>query len=120
MVNGNQYVGAIAGQNDSPRDFDHCYYSNQSTIKAFGTSSGSNNYTGYGEVAYVVTLGENISKIEFAEQTVITSALSGKKYYAKGDWTLTLTPNQTDVTFVSYACEGGTLSDLTTADGTGR
>lgn len=118
MVNGNQYVGAIAGQNDSPRDFDHCYYSNQSTIKAFGTSSGSNNYTGYGEVAYVVTLGENISKIEFAEQTVITSALSGKKYYAKGDWTLTLTPNQTDVTFVSYACEGGTLSDLTTADGT--
>lgn len=118
VVNGNQYVGAIAGQNDSPRDFDHCYYSNQSTIKAFGTSSGSNNYTGYGEVAYVVTLGENISKIEFAEQTVITSTLSGKKYYAKGDWTLTLTPNQTDVTFVSYACEGGTLSDLTTADGT--
>lgn len=118
VVNGNQYVGAIAGQNDSPRDFDHCYYSNQSTIKAFGTSSGSNNYTGYGEVAYVVTLGENISKTEFAEQTVITSALSGKKYYAKGDWTLTLTPNQTDVTFVSYACEGGTLSDLTTADGT--
>lgn len=118
VVNGNQYVGAIAGQNDSPRDFDHCYYSNKSTIKAFGTSSGSNNYTGYGEVAYVVTLGENISKIEFAEQTVITSALSGKKYYAKGDWTLTLTPNQTDVTFVSYACEGGTLSDLTTADGT--
>ena len=118
VVNGNQYVGAIAGQNDSPRDFDHCYYSNQSTIKAFGTSSGSNNYTGHGEVAYVVTLGENISKIEFAEQTVITSVLSGKKYYAKGDWTLTLTPNQTDVTFVSYACEGGTLSDLTTADGT--
>lgn len=118
VVNGNQYVGAIAGQNSSPRDFDHCYYSNQSTIKAFGTSSGSNNYTGHGEVAYVVTLGEHISKIEFAEQTVITSALSGKKYYAKGDWTLTLTPNQTDVTFVSYACEGGTLSDLTTADGT--
>lgn len=118
VVNGNQYVGAIAGQNSSPRDFDHCYYSNQSTIKAFGTSSGSNNYTGYGEVAYVVTLGEHISKIEFAEQTVITSALSGKKYCAKGDWTLTLTPDQTDVTFVSYACEGGTLSDLTTADGT--
>ena len=118
VVNGNQYVGAIAGQNDSPRDFDHCYYSNQSTIKAFGTSSGSNNYTGYGEVAYVVTLGKNISNIEFAEQTVITSALTGKKYCAKGDWTLTLTPDQTDVTFVSYACEGGTLSDLTTADGT--
>lgn len=118
VVNGNQYVGAIAGQNSSPRDFDHCYYSNQSTIKAFGTSSGSNNYTGYGEVAYVVTTGEHISKIDIAEGTVITSALSGKKYYAKGDWTLTLTPNQTDVTFVSYACEGGTLSDLTTADGT--
>lgn len=118
VVNGNQYVGAIAGQNDSPRDFDHCYYSNQSTIKAFGTSSGSNNYTGYGEVAYVVTTGEHISKIDIAEGTVVTSAISGKKYCTKGDWTLTLTPDQTDVTFVSYACEGGTLSDLTTADGT--
>lgn len=118
VVNGNQYVGAIAGQNSSPRDFDHCYYSNQSTIKAFGTSSGSNNYTGYGEVAYVVTLGEHISKIDIAEGTVVTSAISGKKYCTKGDWTLTLTPDQTDVTFVSYACEGGTLSDLTTADGT--
>lgn len=117
-VNGNQYVGAIAGERYSVSNFDHCYYPNQSTIKAFGYSSGSNNYTGHGEVAYVVTLGKNISNIEFAEQTVVTSALSGKKYCAKGDWTLTLTPDQTDVTFVSYACEGGTLSDLTTADGT--
>ena len=118
VVNGNQYVGAIAGERYSPRDFDHCYYSNQSTIKAFGTSSGSNNYTGYGEVAYAVTTGEHINKIDIAEGTVVTSAISGKKYCTKGDWTLTLTPDKTDVTFVSYACEGGTLSDLTTADGT--
>lgn len=118
VVNGNQFVGAIAGEEYSVRNYDHCYYPNGSTIKALGTSSSSNDYRGYGEVAYVVTTGENISKIEIAEQTVITSALSGKKYCAKGDWTLTLTPNQTDVTFVSYACEGGTLSDLTTADGT--
>ena len=118
VVNGNQFVGAIAGERYSPSNFDHCYYSNQSTIKAFGTSSGSNDYRGSGEVAYAVTTGEHISKIEIAEQTVVTSAISGKKYCTKGDWTLTLTPDQTDVTFVSYACEGGTLSDLTTADGT--
>lgn len=117
-VNGNEYVGAIAGEKYLFRNFDHCYYSNQSTIKAFGKDSSSEDYSGCGEVAYVVTTGENISKIEIAEQTVVTSAISGKKYCAKGDWTLTLTPNQTDVTFVSYACEGGTLSDLTTADGT--
>ena len=117
-VNGNEYVGAIAGEKYLFRNFDHCYYSNQSTIKAFGKDSSSEDYSGRGEVAYVVTTGENISKIEIAEQTVVTSAISGKKYCAKGDWTLTLTPNQTDVTFVSYACEGGTLSDLTTADGT--
>lgn len=118
VVNGNQFVGAIAGERYSPSNFDHCYYSNQSTIKAFGTSSGSNDYRGSGEVAYAVTTGEHISKIEIAEQTVVTSAISGKKYCTKGDWTLTLKPDQTDVTFVSYACEGGTLSDLTTADGT--
>ena len=118
VVNGNQFVGAIAGKVYSVRNYDHCYYPNGSTIKAFGISSSSNDYRGNGEVAYVVTTGEHISKIEIAEQTVVTSAISGKKYCAKGDWTLTLTPNQTDVTFVSYACEGGTLSDLTTADGT--
>lgn len=117
-VNGNEYVGAIAGEKYYSRNFDHCYYSNQSTIKAFGKDSSSEDYSGRGEVAYVVTTGEHINKIEIAEQTVVTSAISGKKYCAKGDWTLTLTPNQTDVTFVSYACEGGTLSDLTTADGT--
>ena len=118
VVNGNQFVGAIAGEEYSVRNYDHCYYPNGSTIKAFGTSSSSNDYRGYGEVAYAVTTGEHISKIDIAEGTVVTSAISGKKYCTKGDWTLTLTPDQTDVTFVSYACEGGTLSDLTTADGT--
>lgn len=118
VVNGNQFVGAIAGKVYSVRNYDHCYYPNGSTIKAFGISSSSNDYRGYGEVAYAVTTGEHISKIDIAEGTVVTSAISGKKYCTKGDWTLTLTPDQTDVTFVSYACEGGTLSDLTTADGT--
>lgn len=118
VVNGNQFVGAIAGKEYSVRNYDHCYYPNGSTIKAFGISSSSNDYRGYGEVAYAVTTGEHISKIDIAEGTVVTSAISGKKYCTKGDWTLTLTPDQTDVTFVSYACEGGTLSDLTTADGT--
>lgn len=118
VVNGNQFVGAIAGEVYSVRNYDHCYYPNGSTIKALGTSSSSNDYRGYGEVAYAVTTGEHISKIDIAEGTVVTSAISGKKYCTKGDWTLTLTPDQTDVTFVSYACEGGTLSDLTTADGT--
>lgn len=118
VVNGNQFVGAIAGKVYSVRNYDHCYYPNGSTIKAFGTSSSSNDYRGYGEVAYAVTTGEHISKIDIAEGTVVTSAISGKKYCTKGDWTLTLTPDQTNVTFVSYACEGGTLSDLTTADGT--
>lgn len=118
VVNGNQFVGAIAGKVYSVRNYDHCYYPNGSTIKALGTSSSSNDYRGYGEVAYAVTTGEHISKIDIAEGTVVTSAISGKKYCTKGDWTLTLKPDQTDVTFVSYACEGGTLSDLTTADGT--
>ena len=118
VVNGNQFVGAIAGEVYSVRNYDHCYYPNGSTIKALGTSSSSNDYRGSGEVAYAVTTGEHINKIDIAEGTVVTSAISGKKYCTKGDWTLTLTPDQTDVTFVSYACEGGTLSDLTTADGT--
>lgn len=116
-VKGSEYVGAIAGRGSSSR-FSQCYYSAQSTVKAFSEGSKSNDYRGRGEVAYTITSGEHISNVEIAEQTGVTSAISGKKYYTKGEWTLTLTPNQTDVTFVSYACEGGTLSDLTTAEGT--
>ena len=117
-VKGNENVGAIAGRKNSISNFSQCYYSAQSTVKAFGEMSSSKDYSGRGEVAYTITSGEHISNVEIAEQAVVTSVISGKKYYAKGDWTLTLTPDQTDVTFVSYACEGGTLSDLTTAEGT--
>lgn len=117
-VEGNEYVGAIAGKKYAAGCFSQCYYSTQSIVKAFGEASDSKDYSKYGEVAYTVAPGDHISKIEIAEQTGITSALSGKKYYAKGDYTLTLTPDQTDVTFVSYTCEGGTLSDLTAAEGT--
>ena len=116
-VKGSEYLGAIAGRGSSSR-FSQCYYPAQSTVKAFGEGSKSNDYRGRGEVAYTITSGEHISNVEIAEQTGVTSAISGKKYYTKGEWTLTLTPNQTDVTFVTYTCEGGTLSDLTTAEGT--
>lgn len=117
-VKGNTNVGAIAGKYYYVSHFSQCYYSSKSTVKAFGTSSSSEDYSGRGVVVYNVIPGEHISNVEIAEQTAITSAISGKKYCAKGDWTLTLTPYQLDVTFVSYACEGGTLSDLTTAEGT--
>lgn len=117
-VNGSECVGAITGKYYDIDNYSQCYYhSTQSMVKAFGSNTGSSDSDKRGEIAFNVILGKHISKINFGEQEVITSALSGKKYCAKGEWTLTITPNQTDVTFVSYACEGGTLSDLTTADG---
>ena len=118
-IKGNKYVGAITGNYNYTSDFSQCYYSSsQSMVKAFGNATGSFDSKKHGEFAYTVTPSEHIRKIEIAEQTVVTSAISGKMYCAAGDWTLTLTPEQTDVTFVTYACEGGTLSDLTTAEGT--
>ena len=116
-VEGTNYVGGIAGDYSGSNHYTNCYYASPCTVKALGSGSSNWDNNGYAERGYLVTAGANINNIVAAETGVVTSVLSGKKYYKKGNWTLTLTPDLTDATFISYACEGGTLTNLETVDG---
>lgn len=116
-VAGTKYVGAIAGEYSWTSNYTNCYYASPCTANALGYSSGASDYSDRAERGYIVAAGDHINNIVAAETGVVTSVLSGKKYYKKGNWTLTLTPDLTDVTFVTYACEGGTLTNLETVDG---
>ena len=113
IVEGDNYKGGIAGEYYYTSNYTNCYYASPCTVKAI------NNYDngGHAERGYIVAAGDHIASIIAAETGVVESVLTGKKYYKKGDWTLTLTPDLTDVSFVSYTCEGGTLTNLTTVDG---
>ena len=116
-VAGTNYVGGIAGDYSGATHYTNCYYASPCTVKALGSGSSNWDSNGYAERGYLVTAGDHINNIVAAETGVVTSALSGKKYYKKGDWTLTLTPDLTDATFITYVCEGGTLTNLETVDG---
>jgi len=112
-VAGTNHVGGIAGYYYS-NSFTNCYYASPCTVKALNGWD----HSGYAERGYIITAGDHISSIVTAEESTITSFFSGAKYYKKGDWTLTLTPDLTNSTFIKYNCEGGTLTNLTTVDGT--
>lgn len=117
IVEGTSYVGAIDGYYYTSSNYTNCYYASPCTVKALGYSSGASDYSGHAERGYIIAAGDHVASISAAETGVVESVLTGKKYYKKGDWTLTLTPDLTDVSFISYACEGGTLTNLTTVDG---
>ena len=113
IVEGSEYKGSIAGYSYSYYCYTNNYYANPCTVKALS----NNDYSGHGERVYLVAAGDHLASISAAEEGVVESVLTGKKYYKKGDWTLTLAPSLSDETFVSYACEGGTLDNLKTVDG---
>ncbi|UKK59177.1 hypothetical protein L6470_12540 [Prevotella communis] len=112
-VEGSNSRGGIAGYFNNSNNYTNCYYASPCTVKALNES----NHSGHAERGYIITAGDHVGSISAAEEGVVESVLTGKKYYKKGDWTLTLTPDLTDVSFVSYACEGGTLTNLTTVGG---
>ncbi len=113
-VEGSSYKGGIAGERYYTSNFTNCYYASPCTVMALDNYDSN----GHGERGYIVTAGSHIASISAAEAGVVESVLSGKKYYKKGDWTLTLTPTLSDETFITYACEGGTLTNLDVVDGT--
>ena len=113
IVEGSEYKGSIAGYSYSTNCYTNNYYADPCTVKALNNSD----YSGHGERGYIVTAGSHIADISAAETGVVKSLLTGKKYYKQGDWTLTLTPTLNNETFLTYACEGGTLTNLTTVEG---
>lgn len=94
----------------------NCYYASPCTVSAFGEKYADS--AGECERAYSITKGTQLSNLVITEDATVTSAIDSKKYYKAGTYTLTLTPIVPEgYSFVSYTCEGGTLTNLTTADG---
>lgn len=117
LVEGTTYVGRLTGNYASYNTCTDCYYVGSGELKSFGSDKGSNNYVGKGEPVYTITAGESINTIALVESESISSILTGKTFYKNGDWTLTMTPDLNNSTFVKYGCEGATLTDLFVQNG---
>lgn len=109
------HPAAIVAMNwNHPEHISNCYYAPPCNVNGFGTYDQG----GRTELVYTITAGSHIASIVDAEDPSFTSMLTATKYYASGDRTVTLTPDLDNETFITYACEGGTLDNLTTAGGT--
>ena len=113
VIEGGSDLGGIVGDYYNNNDYSNCYYAYPCTTGALeGYDS-----DGKGARAYLIKAGDHIASINIADEATVTSKISGTKYYKKGDWTLTL-GLEANYTFLKYTCEGGTMTDLETADGT--
>ena len=116
-VEGTENVGVISGIYSNKNNFKNCYYVSPCVTKLFGNNDSE--IAGCAERAYFLNIGEYVSDVTITEAASFTSAIDGKKFYRKGNWTATLTPSAPDGnSAISYTCEGGTLSNPTDIDGT--
>ena len=116
-VEGTENVGAISGNYYDSSNFKNCFYTSPCVTQVCGNYA--SDMAGKAERAYFLNAGDHVSDITVSETASFTSAINGKKFYKKGNWTVTLTPNAPDgYSAVSYTCEGGTLTNATTLDGT--
>ena len=118
-IAGTNYVGSIVGQRDGGSvNANKCYYAYPCNQKGFGINGGAEDVTGSSAYAYSIKIGDNIVSVEPSRTPVFVSALTGRIYDTTNSWTVTLTtPVNAGKAFITYNCEGGTLSDPTTPDG---
>ena len=114
-ISGTDRIGCLAGDSWA-NTFSNCYYYSSNGI-AYSGNGNSNDSEGHYYRVYTIAPGNNVSSVSVAEDATATGFFTGAKYYKAGNWTVTMVLNLTDAIFARYTCEGGTLSDLTTADG---
>lgn len=115
-VEGTSSIGGVIGYYYSG-SYSQCYYAFPCKTKAVTKYSNSIDDEN-AQRAFVINKGANISSISDDGSVLLTSALTGKIYCKNGNNTLTLTPIVgDDETFITYSCENGTLTNLTTVDG---
>ena len=116
-VEGTENVGAISGIYSDKRNFKNCYYVSPCVTQVCGNYD--SDIAGKAERAYFLNTGEYVSDVTITEAASFTSAIDGKKFYRKGNWTATFTPNAPDGnSAISYTCEGGSLTNDTDIEGT--
>ena len=112
VTTGGSSSGAISGNgNYHEGSFSDCYYAYPCTVKALNNSD----VAGYAERVYAIKAGEHVTGITVAGNATVTS-LSGDKYYAPGEYTLTATLED-GLLFATYMCVGGSMSNLDVAGG---
>ena len=130
-VEGDVFVGSIAGLHNSVNgqfnNYSNCYYhlSQGNTLPAFEYLYGPNDQhvhsdkPGKAERAYLIGPGAHIASFTVSGTSgYATSMISGNNYGKPGDLTLTIGHDLTNnETFITYACVGGTLTNLTSEDG---
>ena len=115
-VEGTSSIGGVIGYFYSG-SYSQCYYAFPCKTKAVTKHSDPIDDEN-AQRAFVINKGANISSISDDGSVLLTSALTGKIYCKNGNNTLTLTPIVgDDETFITYSCENGTLTNLTTVDG---
>ena len=116
VIEGTERVGAITGDYNTGT-YTNCYYVPIGNVTAFGRE-GYPDVAGKGERVYLVANGDNVGNIAFTGTAPVTSLIDGKKYCKTGNWTVTLTPTiPVDHTFITYTCEGATLTNPASMDG---
>ena len=114
-VEGTSSIGGVIGYYYSG-SYSQCYYAFPCKTKAVTKYSNPIDDEN-AQRAFVINKGANISSISDDGSVLLTSALTGKIYCKNGNNTLTLTPIVgDDETFITYSCENGTLTNLTTVD----
>ena len=112
-VEGGSNVGGIAGHYDYTSSYSNNYYATPCSKKALNGYDSN----GRAERAYAIEAGDNVSAIS-SSNAVISSVLTGNKYFKSGEVTLTLTTAIPDGnSFVKYTTSEGELSDAFVEDG---
>ena len=117
IVEGSNYVGNIVGYISSGHDqLSECYYASPTNVKAIGGDNNSSDLASQNVVrVYSINKGSHITSFNTSTATY-QSVLDHKDYYKAGDWTLTF-ELESGYNFINYVCEGGTMTNLNTADG---
>ena len=116
-ISGNSDVHGIAGSGAVSSCFTNCCWASPCNVgNNSGIATRAFSVTFKGHIAsytasYVPNSGWNNK-----DHSPITNSLTGLDYFADGEWNFTFTADE-GYSFVQFACDGGTLSDLNVSEG---
>lgn len=110
IIGKNNGAGGVSGSTNNRESCSNCYTVGELSAFPYG------DYAGKAEKAFTISKDNSVSNISI-EGCSFTSMLTGKKYYANGEWSLTLNASAQDKSFVRYVCDGGSLTNMFTKNG---
>lgn len=117
-VGGDTNIGSIIGSSYSIsyNQIFNCFYASPCDLKPIGNRQETSSSGKY-ERAYSITKGSHIQSYTVTPAASHHSVLNNIDYLKAGEWTLSFTLDHPDYTFLRYECQGGTMTNLETAEG---